>query len=425
MNRSPRPRGAERGAVLIAVLFAIVVATMLLVGVSTLAVSHLDRAMADARYSAALDAAEAGINAELRSLSAGNSADVADSPATGTLGAVPWLGAFSAFCANVDGSAIDDPDSLPSTILIRSVGSVDGVSRTVQIRARKGSGDADYAVFAKRQGTINGAQTVDGSVGTSGSLLVNGSNTITGGPLGLHGDTATATINPAGRHQTERREPIDWPTVEEVANERFPFGGLTWLSTSNDNNLASAYVSGGQLNGHNYSRTTVSPAVVNSKVSANGTGTLTFHGKAGGANYYLNGLTVNGNWTMVFDNTDGPINIWCKASGGGTASFTVNGGNASVSMSEDPSKACRIYAAERCNLTLNGNDEGRYGVYAVNDSMNGGNVTFNGNNDLYGAVIANTFTFNGSNTITYTGGYFSAGDGFWEMDGVWAELNPR
>lgn len=418
-------RSKQRGAAIIGVLFFILIASILLMGTGLFAVSHQTRAIADARYSAAMDIAEAGINYELRSLSSGSSAHVTGSPGTGTCGTPPWQGTFTVVCMQTDGTAITDPANPPSTILIESTGIVGNVTRKVRVRAKKGDGLYNYAVYSKKNATINGNQTIVGSVGTSGTITVNGANGITDRVIGLHGPLASATINPPGSFQTESRPDITWPTVADIAAEKFPFGGLTWLQTNNDNALATAYVNNGQLNGQNYNNKNVSPAIVNNAITANGSGTITIRGKAGGANYYLNNMTLNGSWLVNFDNTAGPINIWCVGKNGGSGSFTINGGNSSVSMSQDPTKAVRVYVSDKCNLTLNGNGDGRFGVYAINNSTTGGNVTLNGNNNLYGSVIANTYTFNGTNGIYYTAGYFSVGPSYWTFDGDWIELSPR
>jgi Tfp pilus assembly protein PilX len=415
----------QRGAVIVSTLFMILITSILLMGVGMYASAHMSRAFRDAQHANAIYAAEAGLNYELYSLTNGASAHTSASPGEGTIGDARWQATYRVVCKQTNGAEITNPSNLPSTILIEATGTVGEVTRTVSIRARKGSSTFDYAIFSKKSGTINGNQTIQGSVGTGGTVTVNGSNGISDKVLGLHGSTATATINPPGSYQTERRDLIEWPTVPQVALEMFPYGGLEYVKVTNDNNLATAYVNNGQFNGSNYNNKNVSPAIVNSSISANGKGTFTFVGKPGGANYYLNSMTFNGTWVIAFDNTNGPINIWCVGKNGGSGSFTINGGNSSIKMSTDPTKAARVYLSDKCNLTLNGNGEGHFGVYAINDSTTGGNVTLNGNNDLYGSVICNTYTFNGTNTIRYTSGYFSAGDSRWIFDGLWNEINPR
>ncbi len=416
-----RSRARRRGAVLVGVLFLIVIITVMVMGMGQLAVAHRHRADTESRYAAALDLAEAGINYELNRLTSGSSAHVTGSPGTGTLGSGTWAGSFSVYCTKTDGTAIADASSPPSTILIVSTGTVSGFKRTVRIQAKGGSA-YNYAVYSKISGVINGTQTIDGSVGTSGTVTINGSaNTISDGTIGLHGSSASATINPSGRYATAVRPDITWPTVTQVAASTVT-GGLTTLAAVNDNGLATAYLTSGTYNGTSGSKKSIASAISSNSISANGTGTVTLYGKSGGANYYLNSMTFNGTWNVILDNTSGPINIWCISSTGAAKTFVFNGGNASVSMATDPSKACKVYVGESCSLTLNGNGEGRFGVYAINTSTTG-SITFNGTNNLYGSVICNKYTFNGTNSIHAVSGYFSSGPGEWQFDTAWTEMN--
>src|SRR5579863_7588870 len=150
------------------------------------------------------------------------------------------------------------------------------------------------------------------------------------------------------------------------------------------------------------------PAIVNNLVNVNGNKTITFVGKPGGANYYLTNLTMNGNTTIIFNNAAGPINIWFGPDGG-NGNIDINGGTASVKMSTDPSKTCIIYNATNSAVNLNGNSELDAGVYAYNGAQ-GGQVNFNGTDNIDGEVISNTFNFNGTPDVTAVSGYFNAGN---------------
>lgn len=415
----------DSGLAVVSVLIVTVIVSIALLGVGTYAVAHVQRAHSDAIYSHAMDAAEAGINYEIWWISNGSTAHTTSSPGTGTQGTAPWTGSYTVACKKTDGTAITDPTNLPDHIMIEATGTVDGASRTVRVGAIKGTSNlGNYGVFSKTSGVINGSQSIYGSVGTAGTVTINGGNGISDKVIGLHGDTSSATINPAGSFTTQRRAAITWPTVSAVADKLLGTNGLSYVQSVNDNSLATAHVTG-QINGGNYNDQDVSAAILNGSLSANGKGTVTFHGKPGGANYCLYGMVFNGSWTVTLDNSQGPINIWCVGKNGGSGSFTFNGGSTTVDMTTDSSKACRLYVSDKCNLTLNGAGTAKYGVYAINDSTTGGSVTFNGNNDLYGSVICNKYVFNGSNSIHYVNGYFSAGDGYWMFDGSWLEVNPR
>jgi hypothetical protein len=416
-----RSRRRCAGTALMGILMFILIGSTLLAGVANLTIMQYKRTYQDATYAAALDAADAGINYEIQYLTANNTCHVSGSPGTGSFGSNPWRGTFSVVDTQVGGAAITTPSSPPSSITITSTGTVGSTSRKVSITATQGGGSYNYGVFSKISGVINGAQTVQGSVGTAGTVVINGSNTISDQVIGLHGGSATATINPQGSFTTQVRPTITWPNVSDIATDRFGSSWATYLASNNDNALSSASGVSGQLNGSNVSGSK-SPAIANNKITANGSGTVTLGGKAGGANYFLTSSTFNGTWNVILDNSLGPINIWCIGSSGTT--FVFNGGNSTVSMTTDPSKACKVYVGNGCNLTLNGNGIGRYGVYAINPSTTG-TVTLNGNNNLYGSVIANKYTFNGVNTVNYTTGYFTAPGGGWQFGGNWLENLPR
>ena len=45
--------------------------------------------------------------------------------------------------------------------------------------------------------------------------------------------------SPSGYTTVTQPKPVLWSTVDQIANEMFPSGGLTWLATHNDNASAS------------------------------------------------------------------------------------------------------------------------------------------------------------------------------------------
>src|SRR5258708_6342782 len=59
---------SAHGMAIIAVLFFILITSILLMGVGTYAVSHQTRVTVDAKYAAAMDIAEAGVDYEFRKL---------------------------------------------------------------------------------------------------------------------------------------------------------------------------------------------------------------------------------------------------------------------------------------------------------------------------------------------------------------------
>src|SRR5438094_303673 len=89
----------KRGGILLSVLACIVVVSVILAGVATLAVSHFARAKSEGSYVAALCAAEAGINFEVNKISqGGDTLDQKSSPGTYTTSA----GTFTVWVVDCD-----------------------------------------------------------------------------------------------------------------------------------------------------------------------------------------------------------------------------------------------------------------------------------------------------------------------------------
>lgn len=405
-QRDPLHPARQRGGVIIGVLFFLLVVSILLMGIGSYAVSHQNRAHSDALYANAIYLAEAGVNYEFRKISL----DVNQADKTPLTVNQPFGAANTSFTVQCVNRGTTTPWSGPGTSLdVLATGTVSGVSRTIRVSAKGYSQVADFAVFAVQSGTFNGsAMNVYGDVGTNGTFNFNGRPGVTGNVVFNGPGSNWQGADPGGYNVVHNPDPILWPTVDEIANERFPAGGLAWLATHNDNALCSS--------------------ISNNQIVANGNTTVTLRGKAGGANYYLTRMVFNGNAKIVFDNTNGPINIWLGPSGG-TGTVAFNGGNATIKMDEDPSKACRIYSALTSNFTINGNNRLDAGIYAYNRASNGatyGTVVNNGNPTVYGSILSKTVTLNGNPTIRHVPGYFSgSGTGYYGFDNSWVEINGR
>jgi Tfp pilus assembly protein PilX len=396
-----RRRARIRGAVIIGVLFFLLIISIMLMGIATLAVSHQNLEDVDAKYSAAMDLAEAGINYEFRKIS--QDASTADQypGTTYSLGG----GTFNVYCTNQNGST---PWSVSSTLYVVATGTAGGVSRTIKVSAIGGATTANYALFGMTSGTINGtAAEVNGDVGTNGWMNFNGHPTVNGQVV-FNGPGSNWQAPPNGTYNTQHNaSAVNWPTVNTIANQQFPNGGLTWLAQA----------------GHNDNSLSV-PPITGNAILLNGNGSLTFKGKPGGANYYITSLTCNGNAKINFDNSAGPINIWMGPSGS-SGTFVFNGGTAALKMSADASKAVKMYVATTNDVIFNGNTELDAGVYDYNGA--GANkVIFNGTPTVYGSFISNAFILNGNPTINYEAGYFTGGGpGYYGYNNSWTELNPR
>lgn len=388
-NRKVRLRS---GQTLLGVLFFVLISSIILAGIGTLVVSDYKSAGVGSSYDNALYAAEAGINYEMNKISI-DSTKVDQKNATGAPG-TNYSTAAGNFAVYVTQRNADNSEQTPWTagkgLWVYSAGTVGGVTRTVKVAAT-GYGTAlsgNYGAFGNSEGIINGTPTtVTGDVGTNGWLNFNGNPTVTGSVV-FNGAGSTWQSSPHGIYTVvHNATAYAWPTVETIAVNTFGSTGLSYVASHNDNSSASPTISNPLL-------------LINS-------GTQTFVGKAGGANYYLTSLTCNGNSQVYFNNTNGPITIWVGPSGS-SSTFVFSGGSSAIKMSSDPSKAVRIYIATSNDVQMNGNVEFDAGIYNINNSGSG-RVLVNGTPNIYGSIIANKFTFNGNPQVYYTAGYFSVG----------------
>ena len=337
----------RRGGVLITTLAFSVVIAMLLAGMASISVSHYGRALAESDYAAALDLAEAGVNFEFRKIST-NPATV-DQRTNGN-GITYSLGSatFTVYCTNKDGST---PWAAPNPLYVVSVGTRNGVSRTVRVSA-KGYGATDnYAVYAIKTGLWSSKGHITGNLGTNGTLTasdqvaVNGKMLLNGGGASSSGGfTATTVVHAPA--------PVVWPYVHDIAAAKFPGGGLSWLATpgNNDNPLCSA--------------------IHNNQILVGG-GNITFPSKVGGANYALTKFIMSGAGNIIIDNTLGPVTIWLGPDGGqGSVSGNPNFDfQSTVNMnyvSANPANHCIIYDSTSGPFTLESDGTMNVGIYAYN-----------------------------------------------------------
>ena len=397
---------ARHGGILITTLIVSTIIASMLAGMGSLLISYYSRSLGETNYANAINLADAGLNYEIRRITANvSNADLPGS--TAPLGSTVAFGngSFRVYCTMSDGLTSWDKATTPFCIL--STGISGTVSRSVKISATSSSNSSGTAaIFAVVSGILNGNPTVTGTVGTDGTLNFNGTPTVTGGVI-FNGSGSGWNPQPSKSYSSvTNSSAVSWPTTSQVALSMFPNsgatapGGLSYLSIHNDN-------------------LTASPIILLNTLLLNGIGTTTLVGKPGGSNYYLTSLIMNGNVSFAFNNTNGPINVWVGPAGG-SGTFTLNGGVASVKMSADPTKAVRFYVATTSGVTLNGNSELDAGVYNVTGT--GATTTFNGTANLYGTVICDKFILNGTPNVVATPGYFApSGSGSYEFGNSWVE----
>jgi len=397
----------RRGAILLNVMIFMIVISLVIAGMALLMVSDNSVGRVESDYSNSLAIAEAGVNYELRKIS--NDATTADQKqltgAPGISYTTP-AGTFSVYVTQRTSNGTETTPWTPGQNLwIYATGGVGNLKRTVKVAVVPSSTAPvlNYAVFGVSQGIMNTSPTiVQGDVGTNGFFTFNGHPGITGSII-FNGLTSNWQSPPNGTYSVVHNVlPVVWPTVESIAISTFGVTGLSYVAAHNDN-------------------ATANPPIVNNTVLVNSN--QTFVGKAGGANYYVTSLTCNGSSQIQFDNSKGPINIWCGPSGS-SSTFNFSGGTANVKMTTDPTKAVRIYVATSNDIQLNNGYELDAGIYNVNNAGSG-RVIFNGNPSIYGTIISNMFTFNNTPTIYTTQGYFGPGGGsvYYQCATPWQEVS--
>lgn len=249
------------------------------------------------------------------------------------------------------------------------------------------SGGGSYVLYGNYVSQVNSVEEViggsvniaSGNVGVNSLLNINGHPAINGTIYFNGANAGWAGTASTGYTTVTNSKVVIWDTVSNIASNLFPSGGLTWLSTHNDNNLAT-------------------PALTSLNLSLNSKDVQTFVGKAGGANYYLNSISCTGQSEIRFDNTNGPITLWLGPDGS-SGSFTMRGGSATIKASTDPTKTVKIYVALNSSISFAGNSQLDAGIYTV--TGRGTTVTFNGTMAYYGSAITDIFTTSGNPTFNY------------------------
>jgi hypothetical protein len=391
---------------MIIALALVLVLTMLIAGTAMVSEVQLSASKSERDYERALMMAEAGVNAYVNMLEngAGTGSNAAYIPPVYTFTASspePTLAQFRTGVENGTYTVIRYPANSQQgyfvgqttgsggALTISGYGWSNGIVRRTSVNVAPSSGSAvsGYALFAGNKGIFTGSEDISGSIGTNGQFTMNGSNTVTQDVVFNGPGSGWSSLNGSNSFGgvITNSTAVAWPTVETLANQDFPLGGLGYLALVNDNLLS---------------------GILLNTLSLSGSGTFTFNSKAGGVNYYLTSMTFNGSYNIFFNNTLGPINIWIGPSGSNGA-VTLNGASSAVSMSANPAYACKIYDASNGSITLNGSSTLNVGIYSINNAGTS-TVRLNGSDAINTSIIANNLMSNGSSTVNYTSGYFAA-----------------
>jgi Tfp pilus assembly protein PilX len=443
--------GKSRGGVLISVLVFAAIIALFLAGVATLAVSHFSRASVEADRASAIHLADAAINYELRwiadDITNGNRphqlspASGQNGPYTGSIAGMP--GTFRVYVTKLDGTG---PWYAPNPVLITGQGTVNGITRSVQITGEKQSIFSEYSIYATVGMTLNGSGSIiHGNVGTNGGITVNG------GSAGGHFDGSVTFngVNPSfnGGFVQSTGNPIIWPTIPQIANQRFPGGGLNWLKTNNDNAQLKTF-STNRATDPNYDIANAVPvgATTTTYKLTKSTFNLTTDGntndRPGGSryatadeglygekvlifppgDYYFTDLTFNPNSiAMLFDTAAGNVRIWVDGTSGGDKLDNIT-----YMTSGDPSRF-RLYYNKCAELSIGGTSIWNGGIYMVTEGCQS-SLKVSGNSQINGGVIGMNITLSGNSVINFPNNGGGADDDYslwFGFRNTWKEINPN
>ena len=462
-------KGREAGGVLVTALVFAVVISMFVAGVAAISVGHLGRGSTESDYATAIQLADAGINYELRWLSL-DSTNFNQAhqrypktgqlgPYTGTAPDIPGGGSFTVSVTNVDGSG---PWAPPNPLLIRSTGTINGISRTVEITGQKRSLFADYAIFAIVEGKLGGSSSyVVGNVGTNGGIWFSGGAAVTNiqGELFYNGYPAQnpVTVEPpansgyeAGANVWWNPNPVPWPTVSEIAEQLFP-GGLSYLATNNDNDQTREF---SETDLNFTIDLSVSNPITNVRFfSGNDFRTFTldlniqdepplgnrYHDGDEGAfkkrviifppgDYFFESfnLTNQEPIAILIDNAKGMVRWWVDGGNRQLDSF-----DAAVLFTSTDKNKFRMYYNNCSRLSILGNSTFNGSIYAHSDGCDDPRlpeIEVGGNSVINGAVIANDVNLHGSAVINFPNGGGGSADDDWALwygfRNTWRELAP-
>lgn len=461
----PRWKRQSGGVLITALVFAAIV-TLFVGGVTAVSVSHLSRNSVEADYATAIQLADAGVNFELRWLYE-NNATAGDSAHqikpgtgqhgvyTGTVDGMPG-GSFTVGVIDQNGGSWRPPEEL----IIRSTGTINGISRTIEITGQRRGLFADYAIFFIEEGKLAGtSSTVIGSVGTNGPVFLSGGFVEANiqGNLTYHSFPSVSPLtspppanigyNP-GAYTYWNPDPVPWPTVEQIAAELFP-GGLSYLRSNNSNHLVRKF----STSDPNYTieNSVVAPmpvgllsnAEMNTYVEDGNPNDVPpdgrYHDGLNGlyrrkvailppGDYLFNriNLTNPNNYGLLIDNAAGMVRIWIDGDANSGDSL-----DAIVAFTSPDKNKFRLYY-NKCNaLSLGGNVRLNGSVYAYNTACGTKlpEVKLHGGSRLNGSLITKYGSIDGGSVVNFpNNGGGIADDDFalwYGFRNTYREINPN
>lgn len=379
MPTHPRSQGRaqdRRGFVLPTVVFAIAVMSIVVVAAMNSATDERRSSRATSESTLALYAADGGLRsvygawpvAAVKALNPGDSLDLGWQ-------SLPNRAKYRAVIHRVDGGGLQEYNVV---VQGRRLGVSGGISTIVGVVG--GVPLLTHGVFAKTSVTLSGGGTIDAydsEVAPYNALAPDSLATVwSNGTVDIQKTTVTGDVGAGGAINVGSQVNITGNTAPNSPPEpqqdirSCPAGGYT----------PDALVPNGP--GISYNQGT-------GVLTVSGGGTLTLTG----ASYYFSQVVLSGNSTLVVD----------PPAGGATDIsisdlLSISGGNVS-NLSGSPPKlgfwSCGSPAVP-ATWSLSGGSGSAFSVYAPNHP-----VTLSGNGDVFGAVVASTYTATGGGKLHY------------------------
>lgn len=386
-----------------------------------LTTSHYSRARVEAEYAKALQIAEAGINHELRYIS--------DSHLSGTpahSSGARYSGSVAGATGTFETWTTKDPDdgtawAPPHAMIVHSRGTVNGVSRQIQVKGTRQSLFDMFTIFGIQSVNFNGiGSTASGDIGTNGSMNVVNPTSNVPPPSEIHLMGNSASINSTGSNVVLNPNPLTFPTIDQIIVQNPPVGlgstGWAWLTSNsplnrNNRNMRTFRSSGAALtpggtvqvgapwSGTNAASMQISNPNFNSLGNNPSTGNRTLIIPPG--DYYFTDMSAPGTREIIIDNgglttgTPGMVRIWMNNSNGGDH---LN--NTTVTFTSSDASTFRLYYNKCATFRITGNSTFYGGLYAVRTGCTG-SLEISGGSIVHGSVIANAVTISGGSTINF------------------------
>lgn len=417
---------SQTGSVLLTSLAVVAICSLILGGAATFVASFNTLAQNNADYQAALQLAEAGVNAELRYVSKyvqtlpalRTGMVAAHTPSNPLTGSIPGVeGTYSVY---VYDGATGGAWVPPRDMRICATGKVGNITRTIEITGQKKGIFGDFTFFGIQYATMaSSTSRVYGNLGTDGQFSV---ATGTGQVIGEVLYAGPSASGPVGNNVTYAADPVVWPTTDEIVNATFS-GGWNWLTSTNPVRRANG-------NLRQYAKTNL--ALTNAGTTsaawpATGTASTTLRtsdlnklnpGPDGNktlifppGDYYFDNIQVTGSITLIMDTagltlptpTPGPVRIWMNSSGGSDSQDTINCNILWTTQTGKNYQAYanfRLYYNKKAEISVAGTSTMNGGYYGVR-SDNLASIQVTGGSLLRGSVIGNTAKLAGGSSVEY------------------------